>query len=100
MSDATTPRYNLFAAVLVDMIAGPPLNHPSAPPCGARLDDLTRLGAVDDFQGIDDRLHPETVRRLKRSLTVAGQFPVLSKMDMRKVARTFKLSSGEQRRLR
>jgi hypothetical protein len=100
MSDATIPRYNLFAAVLQDMIAASPLNDPDAPPRGARLDDLTRLGAVDDFRGIDDRLHPETVRRLKRSLVVAGQFPVLSKVDMRKVARTFQLSSDEQRRLR
>lgn len=100
MADTTPPHYNLFAAVLVDMIAGPPLDTLGAPPRGARLEDLTRLGAVDDFRGIDDRLHPETVRRLKRSLTVAGQFPVLSKADMRKVARTFKLSSDEKRRLR
>jgi hypothetical protein len=100
MPDAMVPRYNLFAAVLQDMIAASPMNDPSAPPRAARLDDLTRLGAVDDFRGIDDRLHPETVRRLKRSLVVAGQFPVLSKADMRKVARTFQLSSEEQRRLR
>lgn len=96
----TVPRYNLFAAVLADMLAGSPLDTPEGPPRGARLDDLTRLGEVDDFRAIDDRLHPEAVRRLKRSLSVAGQFPVLSKGDMRKVARTFKLSSNEKRRLR
>ena len=100
MPDITIPRYNLFAAVLQDMLAASPMNDPSAPPRAARLDDLMRLGMVDDFRGIDDRLHPETVRRLKRSLIVAGQFPVLSKGDMRKVTRTFHLSSDEQRRLR
>ena len=93
MPDERKLRYNLFAAVLEDLIAASPLH-------ATRLDDLTRLGAVDDFQGVDDRLHPETVRRLKRSLTVAGQFPVLSKTDMRKVARTFHLGSDEQRLLR
>lgn len=72
--------WNLFARVLQEILA--------AHGC--------RLGQLDDRA----QVHPERVRRLRRSLLVPKSFPILTHEEMERVIEAFNLNWNEQIRLR
>jgi hypothetical protein len=78
------PRWNLFAAVLDDIL---------------RIHGI-RLGQLDDRTCVDPPIHPEKVRRLKRSLLLPKHFHVLSPDEIDTLVQAFGLSPREKIRLR
>lgn len=72
--------WNLFARVLQEIL--------TARGC--------RMGQLDDRA----QVHPEKVRRLRRSLLVPKSFPILTLEEMERVIEAFNLNWNEQIRLR
>jgi hypothetical protein len=93
-----TPRWNLFAQALEDLLRA----HDNTPL--SRLDNLRERPGdeldPDDSLSPRELVHREKVRRLVESLNEPGTFPILSRDDLERVTRYFRLDDGERRRLR
>ncbi len=93
-----TTKWNLFAVVLKQILA----QHSATL---EMLDDVPRLETptptYEELMAVKkQRVAPEIVRRLKRSLEADNSFTTLGVRDIQKVVRNFGLSLDDERRLR